>query len=109
MKKKLKENEITILALHLGYGGVEKYISSLCKMLEKHYKINIISTYKLSDKPAFNFSDNINISYLINDKPNKEEFKLAIKNKSIKDIFKEGLKSIKILYLRRIKNIHNFL
>ena len=22
MKKKLKENEITILALHLGYGGV---------------------------------------------------------------------------------------
>ena len=105
MKKKLKENEITILALHLGYGGVEKYISSLCKMLEKHYKINIISTYKLSDKPAFNFSDNINISYLIDDKPNKEEFKLAIKNKNIKDIFKEGLKSIKILYLRRIKNI----
>lgn len=74
-------------------------------MLEKHYKINIISTYKLSDKPAFNFSDNINISYLIDDKPNKEEFKLAIKNKSIKDIFKEGLKSIKILYLKRIKNI----
>ena len=34
MKKKLKENEITILALHLGYGGVEKYISSLCIMLE---------------------------------------------------------------------------
>ena len=25
--------EITILALHLHYGGVEKYLSSLCQML----------------------------------------------------------------------------
>ncbi len=105
MSSNLKENEITILALHLGYGGVEKYLSSLCKMLEKNYKINIISTYKVLDKPAFYFSDNINITYLIDDKPNKEEFKLAIKNKSVKNIFKEGLKSIKILFLKKSRNI----
>lgn len=105
MKKELKQNEITILALHLGYGGVEKYLSSLCKMLEKNYKINIISTYKLLDKPAFYFSDNINITYLIDDKPNKEEFKQAIKNKNILKTLKEGFKSIKILYLRKKRNI----
>ncbi len=43
-KKKLNEKKITILALHLGTGGVEKYLSSLCKMLESNYEIEIIST-----------------------------------------------------------------
>lgn len=104
-EKVLKEDEITILALHLNYGGVEQYISSLCKMLDKKYKINIITTYKILDKPAFYFSDKINITYLINDKPNKEEFKIAIKNKNILSIINEGFKSIKILYLKRVRNI----
>ena len=31
--------KITILALHLGYGGIEQYISSLCKMLEMIMKL----------------------------------------------------------------------
>ena len=65
--KKSKNNKITILALHLGYGGVEQYLSSLCKMLENDYEISIISTYKVLEKPAFYFSDRINITYLIND------------------------------------------
>ena len=32
---------ITILCLHLGYGGIEKYISSLCEMLKDDFKIKI--------------------------------------------------------------------
>lgn len=104
--KKSKNNKITILALHLGYGGVEQYLSSLCKMLENDYEINIISTYKVLEKPAFYFSDKVNITYLINDKPNKEEFKAAIKSKNILAIFKEGLKAIKLLYLKRTRNIN---
>ena len=35
---------ITILFLHLGYGEIEKYISSLCGMLKDDFKIKIIST-----------------------------------------------------------------
>lgn len=104
-KVSLKEKDITILALHLGYGGVEKYISSLCKMLDKEYNITIISTYKVLDKPAFDFSDKVKIEYLIDDKPNKEEFKKALKDKNIIHIIKEGIKSIKILYLRKEFNI----
>lgn len=104
-QKELKEDEITIMALHLNYGGVEQYISSLCKMLRGKYKINIISTYKINDKPAFKFDDDIKITYLINSSPNKNEFKNAIKDKNIVKIIKEGLKSIKILYLRRQRNI----
>lgn len=103
--KQLKDKEITIMSLHLGYGGIEQYLSSLCKMLENDYKINIISTYKISNKPALYFSDKIKITYLIDDKPNREEIKKALANKNILSIFKEGLKSIKILYLKKNKNI----
>ena len=92
--------KITILALHLGYGGIEQYISSLCKMLENDYEIEIISTYKVLDKPAFYFSDKIKITYLIEDNPNKQEFKNSVKNFKILSIFKEGFKSFKILYLK---------
>lgn len=104
-KNKLKDDEITILALHLNYGGVEKYISSLCKMLDSDYKINLIVTYKISKEPAFYFSDRVKITYLINNGPNKQEFKNAIQNKDIKNIIKEGFRSIKILYLKKNKNI----
>lgn len=105
VKESTNNKKITILALHLGYGGVEKYLSSLCKMLEDNYEIEIISTYKVLDKPAFPFSNKIKITYLINDKPNKEELKTAIKEKKIINIFKEGFKSLKILYLKRSRNI----
>lgn len=101
----LKDNEITIMALHLNYGGVEQYISSLCKILGDKYKINIISTYKINEKPAFEFDKNINITYLINGSPNKTELFEAIKNKQILNIIKETIRSIKILYLKRIRNI----
>ena len=97
--------KITILALHLNFGGVEKYISSLCKMLEEDYQIEIISTYKVLDKPAFNFSDKIKIKYLINDKPYKQEFKDSIKNKKIIPTIKYLFKNIYILMLKNIKNI----
>lgn len=104
-KEKKDKKKITIFALHLGFGGVEKYLSSLCKMLKENYDIEIISTYKVLDKPAFQFSEKVKITYLIDDKPNKEEFKRAIKNKNIISIFKEGVKSVKILYLKRSRNI----
>lgn len=100
-----ERKKITIFALHLGFGGVEKYLSSLCRMLEENYDIEIISTYKVLDKPAFPFSEKVKITYLIDDKPNKEEFKQAIKNKNIISIFKEGFKSAKILCLKRSRNI----
>ena len=109
-KEELKEknnNKISIYALHLGYGGVEKYISSLCKMLEDNYEIEVISTYKVLDRPAFNFSDKIKITYLIDDKPNKDEFKLALRNKNIIGVIKEGIKAVRLLYLRKERNINS--
>ena len=101
----LKENKVTILALHLGIGGVENYISNLCEMLENNYDIEVISTYKIGDKPAFYFSDKIEIRYLINDYPHKEEFYDALKTKNIFRIIKYGFALFKILILKYIRNI----
>ena len=100
INKKL-DDSVTILALHLGYGGIEQYISSLTKMIDK--KINIVSTYKLYDKTPFDY--NAKISYLMEYGPNTKEIKDALNNKKIINIFIEGIKSIKILYLKKYKNI----
>lgn len=103
--KQLTEDKITILALHLGYGGIEQYLSSLCKMLKDDYQIEIISTYKLQETPAFEFNKDIKIKYLINRRPNKSELKNALKKKKYINIFKEGIKSIVILYKKIFDNI----
>ncbi|WP_270506897.1 glycosyltransferase family 4 protein [Paraclostridium sordellii] len=99
--------KITILALHLGYGGVEKSIASLSNILVEKYEVEIISVYRLYDKPAFEIDRRVKITYLLDDRlsPNKEEFKEAIKSKNIINISKEGIKSIKILKLKKSKMI----
>jgi len=103
--KELNENKVTFLALHLGTGGVEKYISSLTNMIGNDYDIEIISTYKLDEKPAFKFSNKVKIKYLINDKPYKNELIQAIKNRDFKNSFILFLKNFRILYKKRILNI----
>ena len=47
--------KITILALHLGYGGIERAISMVANALSSEYNVEIVSTYKLYDKPIFSF------------------------------------------------------
>lgn len=105
--------KVTIMALHLGFGGIEKYISSLCKMLEDTYEIEIISTYKVLDKPAFNFSDKIKITYLINDKPYPTEMKESFKKYKIFLCIKYFFKNLYILIkknklnIKAVKNINS--
>lgn len=93
--------KITIIALHLGVGGIEKAISSLANMLCNEYEIEIISTYKLYDKPSFFIDSKVKVNYLISEKPNKKELLDSIKKFNIKSFFIESLKSLKVLYLRK--------
>lgn len=89
--------KITILALHLGYGGIEKCISNLANSLKDDYEVEIISTYKLYDKPVFPIDEKIKIKYLMNDKPNRKEMDEAIKKGKVITLVKEIIKAIKIL------------
>lgn len=99
--------KVTILALHLGYGGVEKAIASLSNILIDKYDVEIISVYKLYDKPAFYIDERVKIKYLLDTElsPNKKEFKEAIRSKNPIKIAREGIKSCKILKLKTSKMI----
>lgn len=59
MKKKLE-----ILVYHLGYGGIEKAVSSLVDLLKNDYEISILSFYRLYDQPVFSIDSKIPIRYL---------------------------------------------
>lgn len=100
-------NKLTILALHLGYGGVEKSIASLCNILVDKYEVEVISVYKLYDRPAFNIDKRVKITYLLDTElsPNKEELKAALASKDIVQMFKQSVKSAKILKLKKYEMI----
>lgn len=101
--------KISILSLHLGYGGIEKSIIALANLLCKKYEVEIVCTYKLYDKPVFDLNKKVKVCYLIEGyRPNRVEFKRALKKKKIFTAFKEGLKSLKILHLRR-KTMINYI
>ena len=92
--------KITILLLHMQYGGIEKQTISFANELCKKYDVEIISAYSMKKKPAYEVNKKIKIKYLIDDAPNRAEFKNAIKSKNIIKIIKEAVKATKILYLK---------
>ena len=94
--------KISILSLHLGYGGIEKSIVALANLLVKDYDVEIACTYHLYDKPAFNMDKRIHVKYLTDHvAPNKDDFKKALKKKNPVSIISEGNKSVGILRLRK--------
>lgn len=102
--------KISILSLHMGYGGIEKSIAALANLLVDNYEVEIACSYKLFDESVFELDPRVKVKYLTDVKPNKREFKKAVANKSVVNIVKEGLKSVRILNKRRstmIKYIQN--
>lgn len=98
--------KVTILSLHLGFGGIERSVASLANMLKDYYEVEIMSVYKLYDKPKFFIDEKVKIKYLLpNLKPNRKEFNDAVKKVNISGIFKEGIKSVKILQKRKNETI----
>ncbi|MGM9850098.1 MAG: glycosyltransferase [Bacilli bacterium] len=93
--------KVTILALHLGYGGIERAITDLANSLVENYSVEIVSTYKVYDEPVNRLDRRIKVKYLTLLKPNKKEFKIALKKFRLISAFKEGIKSIKILKLKK--------
>lgn len=99
-RRKLKD-KISILSLHLNVGGIEKTICDQANMLSEKYKVEIITLYNYNSSIPFNLNKNVKIKYLTNLKANKDDFKKYLKDKNILMTLKEGLKAIKILYLKR--------
>ena len=94
--------KISILSLHLGYGGIEKSVVALANLLCDKYKVEIACSYKLYDEPVFELDSRVKVKYLIKDlKPNKQEIKDSFRKKHFIRFFKELIKAFKILRLRK--------
>lgn len=95
--------KISILSLHLGYGGIEKSIISLANVLCKHYDVEIATVYQLYENPVFELDERVHVRYLNSPDiiPNHEAIGKAWKTKNPIQIIKEGSYSLKVLYRRR--------
>lgn len=101
--------KVSILALHLGYGGIEKCICVLANLLCTRYQVEIASCYRILEEPAFHLDERVKVIYLNDDiKPNREAFKEAVRRKHPIDIIKEGSYSLKVLH-RRKKSMCNYI
>ena len=57
--------KVSLLALHLNYGGVEKAIINQANMLCEDFDVELAVTYKIEDKPAFYLNPKVKVIYLI--------------------------------------------
>ena len=104
---KKNNKKITIMALHLKYGGVEKFISNTSKFLSDNYEVEIVSVYHYPNNQIVSIDERVKVVYLLNEKllPNREKIISCIKQKNFLQIFKEIFISIKIIILKRIRMI----
>ena len=80
--------KVTILALHLGYGGIENAVATLANLLCEKYEVEILSVYRLYNEPVFKLDDRIKVKYISNIKPNKKEMMFYLKKKNFNMFFK---------------------
>ena len=94
--------KVSIMALHLGYGGIEKCVCALSNMLIEDYEVEILCSYKLLEEPVFELDPRVKIKYLITKfKPNRDEWKRSVKKLNLFSFFKETYNSIMTLILRK--------
>ncbi len=92
---------LTIFALHLGYGGIEKAVCSMANMFADRYHVEIISVYDMPNAPAYRIDERVKVRYLLRDVPNRDEWHAAIEAKAPGAIVKESLRAVKILRDKR--------
>lgn len=93
--------KIHIIALHLAFGGIEKSICSIANLFAERYEVEIISVYNMPDSPAFPLDERVRVRYLLDEVPNREEFKAAVRSGKPTAILREGLRSVRILRGKR--------
>lgn len=92
---------VHIIALHLGYGGIEKAVCSMANLLAERYKVEIICVYDMPNAPAYPIDERVRVRYLLDDVPNREAWRAAMAAKAPNAIIRESLKSLKILHEKK--------
>ena len=97
--------KITILSLHLGYGGAERCITNLANSLVDTYRVEILSVYKLYEEPAFFLDKRVNVRYLTDVKPNRDDMRYDLKHFKVFSLVKDLFYALKVLYQKRRRTI----
>lgn len=93
--------KIYITSLHLMHGGVEMAITNLSNALVRRgYEVELLCTYDLGE-PAYPLDERVRINYLTDVRPNREEFKQAVRQKNLPGIIREGLYAVRVLRLKK--------
>lgn len=119
--------KISILSLHMGYGGIEKSAAAVANILCEKYDVEIVCSYKLYDKPTFPLNKKIKVKYLINsDLPSRlQDYKKLLfkfhfvrlnralnrdyfSKKKTKQLFKDTTQGLS-MYKRRIETMKKYI
>ena len=97
--------KITVITSHLGYGGIEQYLSSLCDMLKDNYEIELIVVYKKYQEPVFSFDKKIKIKYIFPYIAYPSNVIKYLKSFKLGKAIKEGILGASIVLTKRYKLI----
>lgn len=104
---------VRILALHLAYGGVEKAIISMANLFAEKYDVEIVCVYNMPGSPAFPLDSRVRLRYLLDENPNREQWKDAVRRRDTVAFVRESIKSVRVLagkklaVINTIKSIHD--
>ena len=98
--------KVTILSLHLGFGGIEQAVISLANNLSSNYNVEIVSIYRLSNDNAHMLDKKVNIKYLMSgDIASRTDiYKKCIKRLKFIELIRALFKDYKFNIFRLIKD-----
>ena len=97
-----QKKRVSIIALHLGMGGVEKAIISMANLFAARYDVYLYSVYKMPGSPSVPLDDRVRLHYLLHDTPNREEWKAAARKFAVVQFIKESFHSVRILIGKKL-------
>lgn len=89
--------KVRIIALHLAYGGAEKAITEMANIFAEKYDTEIICVYDMPNSPAYALDSRVKLRYLLDDVPNREEWKQSIKELDPVRFARESVRAVRIL------------
>ena len=89
--------KVRIIALHLAFGGIEKAICSMANLFAERYEVEILSVYHMPDSPAFPLDERVKVRWLLDDIPNRDDWKAALHARDLPGIARESIRAAKIL------------
>lgn len=94
----MSNNKVTFYVLHMNYGGVESSVAQVANMLASDFDVEIVSVYYFGAVP-FELDKRVKVSYLTNQKPNRQELKQAWRSK--RGLARELIKAMTLWLSRR--------